>query len=220
MTLSRRCDFIRFSVHPHSYLSWKTDFDHLSYTDKIKHTTAVSFMCTRCECVFWHKLPIWICIHNAHDREFLPRSQSAPDAATERHGLSCTGQGHQTKQHAIQTKQRLQSHYQFLLLIFLRWRTLRLPERTAQISVSLQRIKHNQEVKRQPFVQKTCKLHLWTQNRTGVNFAGKTDSCIKLYLKGNVTENIQILEMHNAVFFYTMKVNGDWICQTTKGKKS
>lgn len=38
---------------------------------------------------------VWICVHDAHDRDFLPRSQSAPDAATERHG-------------------------QFLLLIFLR----------------------------------------------------------------------------------------------------
>ncbi len=56
-----------------------------------------------CVCVR-HKLPVRICIHDAHDGDFLPRSHPAPDAAAERHGLSNTSQQRETTQHAHANK--------------------------------------------------------------------------------------------------------------------
>lgn len=87
----------------------------------------------------------------------------SPPRMPPQNGTACHTQDRVMRQHKkqIQTERHLLSHYQFLLLIFLRWRTPRLPERTAQISVSLWQIKHNQEVKSKPFVQKTCKLHMY-----------------------------------------------------------
>lgn len=165
MQTSRRRDFIRrFSVQPHFYLCWKTDFNHLSHTDKMKRTTASVPACVQGASVCFDMsylsgsaftLPIIVI--------FFPGR--SPPRMPPQNGTAYHTQDRVMRQNnmQIQTKFCLLSHYQFLMLIFLRWRTPRLPERTAQISVSLWQIKHNQEVKRKQFVQK----NVWAQSWTG-----------------------------------------------------